>query len=48
MIDITMKKKNICTIASTNTDKSLVYQVIPVITWGSVLVISPIIALIED
>ena len=42
------KKKDICVIASTNTGKSLVYQAIPVVTRGSVLVISLTIILMED
>lgn len=33
---------------NTNTSKSLVYQVIPVITKKSILVILPIIILMED
>ena len=48
LIDITEKKRNICAIASTNAGKSLIYQVILVITGGSILVISPTIALMED
>lgn len=48
MVDITLKKRDVCTIASTNASKSLVYQAIPVVTRGSVLVISPTITLMED
>lgn len=48
LIDITQKQRDVCALASTNAGKSLVYQAIPVITGGSVLVISPTIALMED
>lgn len=48
LVDITVKKKDICAITSYNASKSLVYQVILVVTGGSVLVISPTIALMED
>lgn len=48
VVDITLKKKNIYAIASNNTDKILVYQIIPVVIGGSILVLSPTIALIED
>ena len=48
LIDICQKKRDICALASTNAGKSLVYQAIPIITGGSVLVISPTIALMED
>lgn len=48
VIDITKQKREVCAIAGTNAGKSLVYQSIPVITGGSVLVISPTIALMED
>ena len=48
LVDITHKKRDVCAIASTNAGKSLVYQAIPVVTGGSVLVISPTIALMED
>lgn len=47
LVNITLKKKDVCTIISINTSKSLVYQVIPVVTRGFVLVISPTIALME-
>lgn len=46
--DITQKKRDVCALASTNAGKSLVYQAIPIVTGGSVLVISPTIALMED
>ena len=48
LIDICQKKRDVCALASTNAGKSLVYQTIPIITGGSVLVISPTIAHIED
>ena len=48
VIDITKRKRDVCAIAGTNAGKSLVYQSIPVVTGGSVLVISPTIALMED
>ncbi len=48
MVDITHKKRDVCAIASTNAGKCLVYQAIPVVTGGSVLVISLTIALMED
>ncbi len=48
LIDITQKKRDVCALASTNAGKSLVYQAVPVITGGSILVISPTIALMED
>lgn len=48
VIDITKHKKDVCAIAGTNAGKCLVYQSIPVVTGGSVLVISPTIALMED
>lgn len=48
VIDITKRKRDVCAIAGTNAGKSLVYQSIPVITGGCVLVISPTIALMED
>ncbi len=47
-VDITDKKRDIYAIASTNAGKSLVYQVIPIVTGGLVFVISPTIALMED
>ena len=46
--DITKRKTNICAIAGINTGKSLIYQSIPRVTKGSVVVISPIIAFIKD
>ena len=48
VIDITKHKTDVCAIAGTNAGKSLVHQSVPVITGGSVLVISPTIALMED
>lgn len=48
VLDITKYKRDVCAIAETNAGKSLVYQSIPVITGGSVLVILPAIALMED
>lgn len=48
VIDITKRKRDVCAIAGTNAGKRLVYQSIPVVTGGSVLVISPTIALMED
>lgn len=42
------KKRDVFAIASTNAGKRLIYQVIPIVTIGSVLVISLIIALIKD
>ena len=48
VMDITKRKRDVCAIAGTSAGKSLVYQSIPVVTGGSVLVISPTIALMED
>lgn len=48
VVDITLKKRDVYGIASTNADKNLVYQAIPVITEGFVLVILPTITLIEN
>lgn len=48
MIDIIVKKKNVYTIISTNISKNLVYQVIPIIVEGFILVILFIITLIEN
>lgn len=48
VIDITKRRRDVCIIAGINAGKSLVYQSIPVFTGGSVLVISPTIALMED
>ncbi len=48
LVDIIQKKCDVCALAGTNTGKSLVYQAVLVITEGSILVISPIIALMED
>lgn len=47
LVDITLKKRDVCAIASTNAGKRLVYQAIPVVTRGSVVVISPTIALMK-
>ncbi len=48
IMDITKHKRHVCTIAGTGAGKSLVYQLIPVVTGGCVLVISPTIAFMED
>ena len=48
VMDITKRKRDVCAIAGTNAGKSLAYQSIPVVTGGSVLVILPTIALMED
>lgn len=48
LIDITLKKRDICAIASTNAGRSLVYQAILVVIGVFVLIISPTITLIED
>ena len=48
LVDIVHKKRDIYTIANTNASKSLVYQAIPVVTGGLILVISPTITFIED
>ncbi len=48
VVDITLKKKDVYAIAITNAGKSLVYQAIPVVIGGFVLVISPTIAFMED
>lgn len=48
VVDITLKKNDVCAIISTNARKSLVYQAIPIVIGGFVLVISPTIALIKD
>lgn len=48
LVDITQKKRDVYAIASTNAGKNLVYQAIPVVIGGSVLVVSPTIALMED
>ena len=42
------KKKDSCTIVSTNVGKNLVYQIISFVMEGLVLVILPKIAIIED
>lgn len=46
--NITQAKKDVVIIAGISTNKSLSYQSIPIITRGIVLVVSPIIALLED
>lgn len=46
--NITKAKKNVVDITSTSADKSLPYQSISIIIRRIVLVVSPIIALIED
>lgn len=48
VVNITKYKQDIYAIAGTNANKSLVYQSIPVIIDGFVLVISPTIAFIKD
>ncbi len=48
LIDITQNKRDVCAITNINAGKSLVYQAIPIITRGFVLVISSIITLMED
>lgn len=48
LVNITIKKRDVYAIISTNTNKSLVYQVILVVTKDFILVISPIIAFIGD
>ena len=48
VVDITKRKRDVCAIAGTNSGKNLVYQSIPVITEGSVLVILPAITLMVD
>ncbi len=48
IMDITKRKRDVCTIAGTSAGKNFVYQSIPVVIGGSVLVISPTIAFIED
>lgn len=48
LVDITLKKRDVCAIASTNASKNLVYQAIPIVTRGFILVISPTITLMED
>lgn len=46
--DITILKQDICAIADTSTEKSLVYQAILVVTGNAVLVVSPTITLMHD
>lgn len=48
IMDITKCKKDVYAIIDTNAGKSFIYQAIPVVTRGSVLVILPTIALMED
>ncbi len=47
-MDIIKRKSDVCAIAGTNADKNLVYQSILVVIGGSVLVITSIIALMEN
>lgn len=47
-MNITKCKKDVYAIADTNADKSFVYQLILIVTGGSVLLISLTIALMED
>lgn len=46
--DITVLKRNVCATAGTSAGKSLVYQAIPALTSGAVLVVFPTIALMHD
>ena len=46
--DITILKQDICVIAGTSTEKSLVYQAILIITGNAVLVVSSTITLMHD
>lgn len=48
VINITLRKKDVCIIANINAGKSHVYQAIPVVTKSFVLVISSTITLMED
>lgn len=48
LVDITYKKKDVCAIVSINISKSLIYEVIPVVMKGLILVILSIIAFIKD
>lgn len=48
VVDITQAKKDVVVIAGISTNKSLPYQSIPIIIRGIVLVVSSIIAFIED
>ncbi len=48
IMDINKRKRDVCAIAGISVGKSLVYQSIPVVIGGSVLVILPTIALMED
>lgn len=48
IFDLTYQKKDVFVITGTNTRKNLAYQAILEVTEGIILVISPIIALIED
>ncbi len=48
LVDITLKKRDVYAIASTNASKNLVYQAISVVMGGLVLVILTTITLMED
>lgn len=48
IIDITKRKRDVYAIVGINAGKSFIYQVILIVTGGSVLVISPIIAFMEN
>lgn len=48
LVDITKKKRDACAIVSTNSGKSLVYQAIPVVIGGFVLVVLLTIALMKN
>lgn len=48
MVDITLKKRDVSTITSINTSKSLVYQAIPVVIGDLILVILLTIDFIKD
>ncbi len=48
IIDITKRKRDICAVAGISAGKNLVYQLISVVTGGSIFVISPTIAIMED
>ena len=48
MVDIILKKRDVCAIANTNAGKSLVYQTILVVIGDFILVILPTIALMEN
>lgn len=48
IFDLIYQKKDVFVITGTNARKSLAYQAILEVTEGIILIISPIIALIED